>query len=216
MRLKYKSKFVELERSPASFENLCSLVQTYFKVHDPVLIIRDDTGFYQVNSSAEFMKINHRNIQEIKVQDPINSIANHLNMIGINNNTSIETTSSHEKSESEESKKIDHLKSEETYTNQEGIHECVGLSYTCAESTTQTDQIFYKEISTGRDSKISKDFSCQFDTKLKFEVNELEELMKNEIMYIKYCIKQQAGICHKEIKCNTCHLNPIIGARYEC
>ena len=216
MRVKYKSKYVDLDRCPSTFTTLCSIVRTYFKVLDPILIIRDDTGFYQVSSSAEFNKIHHRNIHEIQIKDAVDSIAHQLSLVNFNKMDSIDTCTSHEKTDSEdESKRSELAKSEEIYSDR-GVSACVGFSCILAEASTQTDPITAKEIKIGRDQCKARDFSTQYDCQLKFDVCELEEIVKNEIIYIKHCIKEQIGICHKEFKCSNCLMSPIIGARFEC
>jgi Zinc finger, ZZ type len=136
-----------------------------------------------------------------------------MQVIEFNKIDSIETCTSHEKSESDESKRSELAKSEETYSNH-GISECVGNSIKVADVGIQTDQIIYYNTSSGNDSM--KSFSCQYDTALEFETRTLEETIKQEINQLAKALKIQCGVVHKDFKCNYCNANPIIGVRFEC
>lgn len=215
MRIKYKEKHIELERVPPSFTLICELVQTYFKVSHPVLLIRDNGSLSEISSSQQFNKMNYKNIQEIEVKSSINTILSSPHTVNLDKMDSIDTCTSHDRSDSDESKQSDLIRSEEIDSDR-FVSECIGNSISTEESTMQTDEITCISSFSGRDQAKLSDFSSQFDSALIFEIKELEEVVKKEFNQLKKKIKHETDAVHKNTKCYQCAMSPIVGPRYEC
>ena len=215
MRMTYREKYVDLERVPLSFALLCDLVKTYFKISNPVLLIKSDSILSKIASSEQFNRMNYTSIQKIIVQSPLDAIADSIGVIDLDRLESIDSCHIQEKSDSDESKRSE-IESLDKSASRLFASENVGNSFYLANSEIQTDIITLTNQECGRDRKETFDFSCQFDSPLVFEVNDLECVIKKEIIFMKNFLKIQMGVVHKNSLCSICHISPIIGIRYEC
>ena len=215
MRMTYKEKSVNLESAPLSFTLLCDLVKTYFKVSNPVLLIKSDSTLSQVSSSDQLDLINYKSIEEVIVQSPLDAIADAIGVIDLDRLDSLDSCHIQEKSDSDESKRSETAcldKNDSKFL----VPESIGSSFYLVNSEMQTVAITQQSQKCGRDRKKTSDFSCQFDSPLVFEVNDLECVIKKEIIFMKNFLKIQMGVVHKNSLCSICHISPIIGIRYEC
>ena len=185
MKIKYKSKQVELERIPLTFEAICQIIKIYFKISNPILIIKDKTGLYEISSSSEFSKLSSKTIQEIQVKASSELFANSIHSLAFNKMDSIDTCTSHEKSDSDdESKRFELAKSEEN-DSARGISKTVGNSIFLTEASSQTEEISYNSVAIGRTKPLLSNASTQYDLLLEFDIKKLEETISKEVLALK-------------------------------
>lgn len=203
MFLQYKNKIYQLDSAPPSLPFLLRKVKTIFKISNPVILIKQSRGITKISSSSQFDMVNWGKVHEIYINDMIDSLEDPSNNLSLNKLDSIETCTSHEKTDSE---------AESTLM----VSANCGQTLDCISESMETEEITYASIAVGPNGKEFADFSCQYDAPLIIELREMEEAIRREAFQFKQKFFSQIGMVHKDIKCNHCNVPSIVGVRYEC
>lgn len=202
MKLKYNDTTVDLI-APTTYTDLMQIIFSKFQVSDISTLVKTTEGSYLVSSTPEYLNIPHSSIIEIEVFPP------HVPLL-LNLNYSIDTCTSHEQSESDESKKSEILNTSVSIS-QTKLTELIPENRT---QHIQTDIIDYSE-SFINNVVDTNEFQSQYDEPLVIEVEVLEQFLKKFLMENRKITKKNTFV-HNGFVCFCCRTTPIVGVRFEC
>lgn len=202
MKLKYNDTTYDLI-APASYSDLIFLISSKFHLSNISALIKTTEGIYPVSSTPEYESIPHTSILEIEVCPPRDPLL-------LNLNYSIDTCTSHEQSDSDESKKSEILNTSVSLSQTKAT-ELIPENRT---QLTQTDSIDYSETFVNNVVD-TKEFQAQYDEPLVIEIEVLEQFFKKFLMETRKVVKKNTFV-HNGFFCSCCRTTPIVGVRFEC
>lgn len=209
MKIKHDQNYIELTKCPEYFNTLCSIVQEHFNVEVSILFIKCYTGFFKVSSAQEYNKIDCSLVQEITVNDAFDQFSEPIQAMQFSKIDSIDTCTSHEKSDSDESKKseIKSMLANNFVTVGEGVE--------TQDNYSQTDGIESSSIGIGENAEKSER-GHQYDEPVELSLKELECVIRKEAVEFKKKTGKRVYAVHNTHKCYHCSMDPIVGARFYC
>lgn len=206
MKLKFKDTIVDLI-VPSTYTDLASIISSKFEVQDFSTLIKTLDGIYQVSSTPEYQNIPSDSIVEVEVCSPQDPLLSNLNFSKID---SIDTCTSHERSDSDGSKRSENLNAS-VNISQVLINDPLAGNVS---QLIQTDKIEYSEATVSHVID-TNEFQSQFDEPLIIEIDVLEQFFKNFLMDNRKVAKKNLYV-HNGFVCFKCKITPIVGVRFEC
>lgn len=203
MRLKFKDFFIEIN-TPVTYTDLQSQIFSHFHSSLAATAVNTPEGRYVVTSASEYEKIPIDSISELEAFAEMPS-PREVSMVPLRQLDSIDTCTSHDKTDTDESK-----------------HSEIILSMTASSTSfTQKNQLSnarsgkeYKDAKTCTHDKKS-DFSAQYDQSFSIKYEDMKKFISKIVLSNPNKPKTNS-YSHQGFSCYTCKSKPIVGIRYEC
>ena len=207
MRLKFKDTTLETN-TPITYSDLQLYIITHFNssIIGCVVITPEDQQV--VKSTSDYEKIPINSILEIEVFTEVPSPDEFHNPF--KKFDSIDTCTSHEKTDSDESKNSELMLSMTLDTSLVNIPKMPTLDFFIDAKSGKE----YKDASTCMNEH-KNNFSAQYDQPFKIEYEDMKNLISRIIISCSHKTKSNT-FQHENFFCSVCKAKPIVGIRYEC